>query len=202
MFADELKRASEEFKRMKAEGLTAIPVWKQLLGSIFSWQSALVIGITLLSAYGSEIAKWVGSLFKAEKALDEIISSQDKLRIAQKRAIHDTMEERIQLGLLYKAATDNNRSIIERIAAANELKNISPKLFDNYTKERIMIGDAKDAYKLLTDQIIATAKAKRIMGEITKAATNYEESEFKRLNQVYTVEKARAEYQKFVEAGL
>lgn len=202
MFADELRRASEEFKRMKAEGLTAIPVWKQLLGSIFSWQSALVIGITLLSAYGSEIAKWVGSLFKAEKALDEIISSQDKLRIAQKRAIHDTMEERIQLGLLYKAATDNNRSIIERIAAANELKNISPKLFDNYTKERIMIGDAKDAYKLLTDQIIATAKAKRIMGEITKAATNYEESEFKRLNQVYTVEKARAEYQKFVEAGL
>lgn len=202
MFADELRRASEEFKRMKAEGLTAIPVWKQLLGSIFSWQSALVIGITLLSAYGSEIAKWVGSLFKAEKALDEIISSQDKLRIAQKRAIHDTMEERIQLDLLYKAATDNNRSIIERIAAANELKNISPKLFDNYTKERIMIGDAKDAYKLLTDQIIATAKAKRIMGEITKAATNYEESEFKRLNQVYTVEKARAEYQKFVEAGL
>lgn len=202
MFADELKRASEEFKRMKAEGLTAIPVWKQLLGSIFSWQAALVIGITLLAAYGSEIAKWVGSLFKAEKALDEIISSQDKLRIAQKRAIHDTMEERIQLDLLYKAATDNNRSIIERIAAANELKNISPKLFDNYTKERIMIGDAKDAYKLLTDQIIATAKAKRIMGEITKAATNYEESEFKRLNQVYTVEKARAEYQKFVEAGL
>lgn len=202
MFADELRRASEEFKRMKAEGLTAIPVWKQLLGSIFSWKAALVIGITLLSAYGSEIAKWVGSLFKAEKALDEIISSQDKLRIAQKRAIHDTMEERIQLGLLYKAATDNNRSIIERIAAANELKNISPKLFDNYTKERIMIGDAKDAYKLLTDQIIATAKAKRIMGEITKAATNYEESEFKRLNQVYTVEKARAEYQKFVEAGL
>lgn len=201
MFADELKRASEEFKRMKAEGLTAIPVWKQLLGSIFSWQSALVIGITLLSAYGSEIAKWVGSLFKGKKALDEIISAQDKLRIAQKRAIHDTMEERIQLGLLYKAATDNNRSIIERIAAANELKNISPKLFDNYTKERIMIGDAKDAYKLLTDQIIATAKAKRIMGEITKAATNYEESEFKRLNQVYTVEKARAEYQKFVEAG-
>lgn len=202
MFADELRRASEEFKRMKAEGLTAIPVWKQLLGSIFSWQAALAIGITLLSAYGSEIVKWVGSLFKAEKASDKIISSQDKLRIAQKRAIHDTMEERIQLGLLYKAATDNNRSITERIAAANELKNISPKLFDNYTKERIMIGDAKDAYKLLTDQIIATAKAKRIMGEITKAATNYEESEFKRLNQVYTVEKARAEYQKFVEAGL
>lgn len=40
------------------------------------------------------------------------------------------------------------------------------------------------------------------MNEVTKAATNYEETEFKRLNQVYTVEKARAEYQKFVDTGL
>lgn len=65
-----------------------------------------------------------------------------------------------------------------------------------------MTGNAKDAYRLLTAQIIATAKAKRVMNEVTKAATNYEETEFKRLNQVYTVEKARAEYQKFVDTGL
>lgn len=202
MFADELKRAADEFKRMKAEGQTAIPVWKQLLGSLFSWQSALVIGITLLSAYGNEVIDWVASLFRAKDALNEITSAQDKLRIAQKEAIHDTTEERIKLDLLYKAATDNKNAITERIAAANELKSTYPKLFDDYTKEQIMTGDAKNAYKLLTEQIIATAKAKRIMGEVTKAATNYEEAEFKRLNQVYTVEKARAEYQKFVETGL
>lgn len=202
MFVDELKRANEEFKRMKAEGQTAVPVWKQLLGSLFSWQSALVIGITLLSAYSSEIIDWVASLFRGKKALDEIISVQDKLRIAQKGAIRDTIEERIKLELLYKAATDNKKAMEERIVAANELKSTFPKLFDNYTKEQIMTGNAKDAYRLLTAQIIATAKAKRVMSEVTKAATNYEETEFKRLNQVYTVEKARAEYQKFVDTGL
>lgn len=202
MFVDELKRANEEFKRMKAEGQTAVPVWKQLLGSLFSWQSALVIGITLLSAYSSEIIDWVASLFRGKKALDEIISVQDKLRIAQKGAIRDTIEERIKLELLYKAATDNKKAMEERIVAANELKSTFPKLFDNYTKEQIMTGNAKDAYRLLTAQIIATAKAKRVMNEVTKAATNYEETEFKRLNQVYTVEKARAEYQKFVDTGL
>lgn len=202
MFVDELKRASEEFKRMKSEGQTAVPVWKQLLGSLFSWQSALVIGITLLSAYSSEIIDWVASLFRGKKALDEIISVQDKLRIAQKGAIRDTIEERIKLELLYKAATDNKKAMEERIVAANELKSTFPKLFDNYTKEQIMTGNAKDAYRLLTAQIIATAKAKRVMNEVTKAATNYEETEFKRLNQVYTVEKARAEYQKFVDTGL
>lgn len=202
MFVDELKRANEEFKRMKSEGQTAVPVWKQLLGSLFSWQSALVIGITLLSAYSSEIIDWVASLFRGKKASDEIISVQDKLRIAQKGAIRDTIEERIKLELLYKAATDNKKAMEERIVAANELKSTFPKLFDNYTKEQIMTGNAKDAYRLLTAQIIATAKAKRVMNEVTKAATNYEETEFKRLNQVYTVEKARAEYQKFVDTGL
>jgi hypothetical protein len=202
MFVDELKRASEEFKRMKSEGQTAVPVWKQLLGSLFSCQSALVIGITLLSAYSSEIIDWVASLFRGKKALDEIISVQDKLRTAQKGAIRDTIEERIKLELLYKAATDNKKAMEERIVAANELKSTFPKLFDNYTKEQIMTGNAKDAYRLLTAQIIATAKAKRVMNEVTKAATNYEETEFKRLNQVYTVEKARAEYQKFVDTGL
>lgn len=202
MFVDELKRASEEFKRMKSEGQTAVPVWKQLLGSLFSWQSALVIGITLLSAYSSEIIDWVASLFRGKKALDEIISVQDKLRIAQRGAIRDTIEERIKLELLYKAATDNKKAKEEHIVAANELKSTFPKLFDNYTKEQIMTGNAKDAYRLLAAQIIATAKAKRVMNEVTKAATNYEETEFKRLNQVYTVEKARAEYQKFVDTGL
>lgn len=202
MFVDELKRANEEFKRMKSEGQTAVPVWKQLLGSLFSLQSALVIGITLLSAYSSEIIDWVASLFRGKKALDEIISVQDKLRTAQKGAIRDTIEERIKLELLYKAATDNKKAMEERIVAANELKSTFPKLFDNYTKEQIMTGNAKDAYRLLTAQIIATAKAKRVMNEVTKAATNYEETEFKRLNQVYTVEKARAEYQKFVDTGL
>lgn len=125
MFADELRRASEEFKRMKAEGLTAIPVWKQLLGSIFSWQAALVIGITLLSAYGSEIAKWVGSLFKAEKAVNEVAMAEIDLANARRKGISDSVKERTELELLYKATQDASRSMKERDAAASELqKNI------------------------------------------------------------------------------
>lgn len=199
---DEIKRTSDEVQRLRMEGQKTVSVWKQLMGAVFSWQTAVVVGITIFTAYRNEISDWVASLFRGKKALDGIISVQDKLRIAQKGAIRDTIEERIKLELLYKAATDNKKAMEERIVAANELKSTFPKLFDNYTKEQIMTGNAKDAYRLLTAQIIATAKAKRVMNEVTKAATNYEETEFKRLNQVYTVEKARAEYQKFVDTGL
>lgn len=202
MLIDEIKRTSDEVQRLRMEGQKTVSVWEQLMGAVFSWQTAVFVGITILTAYRNEISDWVASLFRGKKALDEIISVQDKLRIAQKGAIRDTIEERIKLELLYKAATDNKKAMEERIVAANELKSTFPKLFDNYTKEQIMTGNAKDAYRLLTAQIIATAKAKRVMNEVTKAATNYEETEFKRLNQVYTVEKARAEYQKFVDTGL
>lgn len=162
MFADELKRASEEFKRMKAEGLTAIPVWKQLLGSIFSWQSALVIGITLLSAYGSEIAKWVGSLFKAEKAVNEVAMAEIDLANARRKGISDSVKERTELKLLYKATQDASRSMKERNAAASELQKKYPSYLGNMSKEDILLGKASSSYKELTKALIANAQARAI----------------------------------------
>ena len=160
MFADELRRASEEFKRMKAEGLTAIPVWKQLLGSIFSWQAALVIGITLLSAYGSEIAKWVGSLFKAEKAVNEVAMAEIDLAKAKGKGISDSVKERTELELLYKATQDTSRSMKERDAAASELQKKYPSYLGNMSKEDILLGKASSSYKELTKALIANAQAR------------------------------------------
>lgn len=75
MLADELKRAKTEYKAFVAEGKTATPVWKQVISSLFSWQTALVAGVTILSIYGKEIISWVGSLFTAKKALSETYQS-------------------------------------------------------------------------------------------------------------------------------
>lgn len=75
MLADELQKARKEFKTLKAEGKAATPVWKQFASSLFSWQTALVAGITLLSVYGKEVIAWAGSLFTAKKALSEIYQS-------------------------------------------------------------------------------------------------------------------------------
>lgn len=47
MLVDELQKARKEFKTLKAEGKAATPVWKQFASSLFSWQTALVAGITI-----------------------------------------------------------------------------------------------------------------------------------------------------------
>lgn len=77
MLADELQKAKKEFKALKAEGKDATPVWKQFASSLFSWQTALVAGITLFAVYGKEIIAWAGSLFTAKKALSETYQSTE-----------------------------------------------------------------------------------------------------------------------------
>lgn len=191
MFADELRRASEEFKRMKAEGLTAIPVWKQLLGSIFSWQSALVIGITLLSAYGSEIVKWVGSLFKAEKAVNEVASAETNLANARRKGISDSVKERTELELLYKATQDNKRSMKERIAAIDELRSKYPSYFGNMSNEEILVGKAAKSYKELRTELVANAIARAQLDKMTEISSQRYEAWIKRANQYNTYLKAQ-----------
>lgn len=195
MFADELRRASEEFKRMKAEGLTAIPVWKQLLGSIFSWQSALVIGITLLSAYGSEIAKWVGSLFKAEKAVNEVASAETNLANARRKGISDSMKERTELDLLYKATQDNKRSMKERIVAIDELRSKYPSYFGNMSNEEILVGKAAKSYKQLRKELVASAISRAQLDKMTEISSQRYEAWIKRANQynTYLIAQRKAE---------
>lgn len=180
MFADELERAREEFKRMKAEGLTAIPVWKQLLGSIFSWQSALVIGITLLSAYGSEIIDWVGSLFKAKDAVEDLESAYKQLENARRKGISDSVKERAELDLLYKATQDNNRLMEDRIAAVEELQKKYPSYFGNMDKEQILAGASAMSYERLKNSIIAAAQARAMSEKIYESASLILDMENKR----------------------
>lgn len=80
ILADNLKAARAEFNALKATNQAATPVWKQVLSSIMSWQTALVVGITLLSVYGKDIWEWTKSLLGAKKALDANLESLDSFQ--------------------------------------------------------------------------------------------------------------------------
>lgn len=71
MLVDEINRAKAANKTLREEGGKGVPVWKQLASSIFSWQTALVVGITVLSAYGKEITSFFKSLQNVQEPLLE-----------------------------------------------------------------------------------------------------------------------------------
>ena len=71
VFTDELARARKEYDELQKSGKKGIPVWKQVLSSLFSWQTAFTTGIMLLVMYGDEIVAWTKDLFSARKGVDE-----------------------------------------------------------------------------------------------------------------------------------
>ena len=75
IFADEVKRARVEYDNLVKSGEKGVPVWKQILSSLFSWQTALTTGIMLLVMYGDELVGWVKGLFSAKDGVDALKKS-------------------------------------------------------------------------------------------------------------------------------
>lgn len=160
MFVDELKKARIEYELAKKSNQTAIPVFKRVLSSLLSWQTALVVGITLLSSYGGEITKWVGSLFDARKELDALEELQKDFNKAQLDGAKNAQDEAVRLNILYRAATNLERPMKERLTAVKELKREYPTYFNNIKDENILVGNASDSYINLAASIVAVAKAR------------------------------------------
>lgn len=171
ILADEIKRARMEFQAMQAAGEKGVPVWKQLLSSILSWQTAMIVGITVLSMYGKEIVEWVGNLFKGKKAVDAMAEAEKSLQEARIKGVKDSSKERTELELLYEASQDNNRSLKERNAAIDELQRKYPNYFGNISNEEFLIGKASSAYEKLKSSIIATAEARAIQDKIAETSS-------------------------------
>ena len=170
MFVDELKKARVEYELLKKSGQTATPVFKQVLGSLFSWQTALVVGITLLSSYGGEITKWIGSLFDARKEIDYLKQIQEDLNKAQKEGVEKAQDEAVKLDILYKAAVNLNKPMGERKKAVEELKKQYPSYFKNISDENILAGKAADSYQRLSNAILASAKARAVQDRLVEQA--------------------------------
>lgn len=160
ILADQLALTKQRVQELKNAGQSFTPVWKQVLSSIISWQTALVAGITVLTLYGKEITGWVGSLFKGKKAVDAAKVATEQFHETLSGGNIDAQGEIVKLEQLYKAATDLSNTQKERAEAVKKLQDLYPAYFSNMSNEQIMLGDAITAYNDLRDAIIRTAEAK------------------------------------------
>lgn len=160
MLADEIARAKKSVDELKKAGQTFTPVWKQIASSIFSWQTLLVAGVTVLTLYGKEITNWVASLFKGKNTIDAATAALEQFNSAMAQGSVSAQSELTKLNLLYRAATDLSRPYEERAEAVKKLQDIYPAYFGNMAAEQVMVGNAVGAYENLRDAIIEVAEAK------------------------------------------
>ena len=97
IFTDELARARKEYDELQKSGKKGTPVWKQVLSSLFSWQTALTTGIMLLVMYGDEIWEWTKDLFSAKKGVDEFNISLKEMTEIEKSGRAQMVRTRFEL---------------------------------------------------------------------------------------------------------
>ena len=177
MLVDELQRAREANKAMRAEGQKTVPVWKQVASGIVSWQTALVVGITLLTAYGKDIANWVKGLFGAKQAL---IETSEITRSFGNNIAKDTAELDIMFAKLKNATK-----------GTEEYDNARMKIIEKYgdylkgqEDEIRNLENLDEAYKVLTRSIVANSIQKGLQDANSKAIENYEKQMEKALDGV------------------
>lgn len=192
--ADAIKNVREQNELLAKSNQKGIPVWKQLLSAAGSWQTMLVIGITLLTVYGKEIWEWTKGLFKAKDATLELLTAEQEMAQARSKVSDSIKKEQAELDILYAKLKTTVASTKERTAAVNEWQKRYPEYANILNGENINLGKLESAYKALSKEIYATAVAKHYMSKIEDLSIKKDKEEIKRLNQKATLSRAQNAY--------
>jgi hypothetical protein len=137
VFTDELARARKEYDELVKAGKKGTPVWKQVLGSLFSWQTALTTGIMLLVMYGDEIIDWTKSLFGAKNGVDALTKAMQEKNEVEKEAHAISIRTRTELDNTLREIKDFTGTKEQEKAKVDELNQ--------------KYGDAFGTYKTLSE---------------------------------------------------
>lgn len=166
IFNDELKKAQASYKALVAEGKAATPVWKQVVSSIVSWQTAMVVAITLLTAYGSKIWEWTRGLFGAEAANEKLTDAISE----QTNAINKEQYN------IYKLFNDLRNTT----KGTDDYKKAKDKIIDQYgeylnglSEEIRSLNNVEAAYQAVSRAALQAAKDKGISAAQDKVFEEY-----------------------------
>ena len=171
--AAEAAGEAEKAAALKAEAAKYknLSVTKLLVKSIFSWQSALVLVLTVLPIVLRNLAKKRKEQSEYNDVLKETIDLTEELSKADLKANQEGAKAATKAKTLYNITQDQNRSYEERLAVAKEMQRLYPDYLGNIDAEAIVAGKAAGAYDSLTDALIRKAKAQAYLSRITEIET-------------------------------
>lgn len=199
ILVDEIAKARKEYENFKAElkagnkDVKAVaPVWQQLTRSILSWQTALVVGLTLLSVYGKDVIKWIGSLGKARDVTLDLLSAEQEMALARKSAWSSIAKEQTQLDILYNKLKNVTLSTTERNAAVREWVKNYKTHSDILDGEKVSIDKLKQSYAALSKEIYNKAVADKYSERAAELAVKIADARTKANYQLKDVLEAQA----------
>ena len=180
MFTEALSSARKEYEELTKAGKKATPVWKQVLSSLFSWQTALAALITLSVVYGKEIGGWVKSLFGVKDAALSAAKTQEKVNESFRNSSSDVAEQ----VTLVRSLSERWKELGDNMSDKKQFITENKKEFG---KLGVEVGNVNDAENLLVDNTDVFIGAMILRAEAAaafKLATEQTEKALKKQNEI------------------
>lgn len=180
MFTEALSSARQEYEALTKAGKKATPVWKQVLSSLFSWQTALAALITLSVVYGKEIGGWVKSLFGVKDAALSVAKAQEKVNESFRNSSSDVAEQ----VTLVRSLSERWKKLGDNMSDKKQFITENKKEFG---KLGVEVGNVNDAENLLVDNTDVFIGAMILRAEAAaafKLATEQTEKALKKQNEI------------------
>ena len=190
MVVDEINRLRKQNELLRAEGKATVSVTKSIVKSLFSWNTALVVLLTVFSMYGKQIITWVDKTLAGRDAAKSFEDALEDLNDELGKGSTGSYGQQIAV---LRRLSENWKDLGDNIKAQTQWINDNEKEFSKLGITIDSINDANNAFVDNTESVVAAYKARAK----AEAALNVVSQQYQKL----LVTENKAELEKVREYG-
>ena len=190
MVVDEINRLRKKNELLRAEGKETVSVTKSIVKSLFSWNTALVVLLTVFSMYGKEIITWIDRTFAGRDAAKSFEDALEDLNDELGKGSTGSYGQQIAV---LRRLSENWKDLGDNIKAQTQWIKDNEKEFSKLGITIDSINDANNAFVDNTESVVAAYKARAK----AEAALNVVSQQYQKL----LVAENKAELEKVREYG-
>lgn len=190
MVVDEINRLRKKNELLRAEGKETVSVTKSIVKSLFSWNTALVVLLTVFSMYGKEIITWIDRTFAGRDAAKSFEDALEDLNDELGKGSTGSYGQQIAV---LRRLSENWKDLGDNIKAQTQWIKDNEKEFSKLGITIDSINDANNAFVDNTESVVAAYKARAK----AEAALNVVSQQYQKL----LVTENKAELEKVREYG-
>ena len=154
---DEIKRLRRQNELLAAEGKKQISVTGSIVKALFSWNTALVVLLTVFSMYGKEIITWIDKTLAGRDAAKSFEDALEDLNSELEKGSTGAYGQQIAV---LRRLSENWRDLGDNVKAQTQWIKDNEKEFGKLGITIDNINDANNAFVENTESVVAAYKAR------------------------------------------